>query len=132
MAISLPNGTARTHANALRTRLDEVKTATASMRIDANSSPVSARFRAWVREAMRTAGLSQKAFAINCKQSESVISEALSGSRQFHAEWIDAQPDAFVEVLAVVMLEGRKRPSPRDLALEHLLEAARLLSQEVA
>jgi len=78
---------------------------------------------------MRRNGLSQKAFAINCGQVESVISEALSGSRQFHAEWIDAQADDFIAVLALVMAAGRRMPTPRDLALDHLIEAVRLLHE---
>ena len=132
MGSSVATNDVRTLANGVRRGLNAVRGKDAIARSAANSPPNSARFRGWVRDAMRRAGLSQKAFAINCQQPESVISEALSGSRQFHAEWIDAQSDEFVAVLALVMAEGRRLPTPRDLALDHLTEAVRLLSQEVA
>lgn len=87
----------RTHANAHRIT-------TAALRIDAKNlgSPQDSKtFRALVREAMRLTDLSQKAFALNAGQSESVISEALSGSRHLAAEWVWApgQPDVFIEKL---------------------------------
>jgi hypothetical protein len=56
---------------------------------------------------MRLCGLSNKAFAINAGQSESVISEALSGARHLATEWVWAQPDEFVSTLIDLMKTER-------------------------
>lgn len=51
---------------------------------------------------MHAANLSQKAFAVDANQSESVISEGLNGGRALAFDWVYAQTDvAFhVELLA--------------------------------
>jgi hypothetical protein len=60
-----------------------------------------------VREVMRSVGLSQKAFAINAGQPESVISEALNGQRNIATDWIDAQDDTFVVAYAEGLIKSR-------------------------
>jgi hypothetical protein len=89
MSRSVNVGAVRTLAKPLQ--LDGIRAGKANLRIDANPATKQAvfgTFRAVVREAMRRDELSQKAFAIDCKQSESVVSEALSGTRNLAAEWV--------------------------------------------
>lgn len=96
MADKVANGGARTHANSLRGALSDVRAGDANLRIDAKNiaiAPEKRPYRALVREAMRRSGLSQKAFALDAKQPESVISEALNGSRALPSEWVWGQTD---------------------------------------
>lgn len=87
----------RTLANSdrkVRPEVEDIRTETAKMRIDAKNRQDDAGFgpgRGIVREAMRRSGLTNKAFAIDAKQPESVISEGLSGSRGLQIEWVWAQ-----------------------------------------
>lgn len=98
MAPNVNGQPVRTLANSDSRDLADLRREPARMRIDANSDGILASSgvtRARVREAIRLAGSSQKEFAINAKQSESVISEALGGSRAVNADWIEAQGPAF-------------------------------------
>src|SRR5690349_17868391 len=102
MSRSLASDAVRTVVKAPRTALDELRAGKANLRMDANSVEIAPEiakvpsFRALVREAMRRTDLSQKAFAINADQSDSVISEALNGSRHLAAEWLWVQPETFL------------------------------------
>lgn len=94
----------------VRTLANAVSSHPARARIAANSDqpgPDRRPLRALTREAMRLCGLSNKAFAINAGQSESVISEALSGARHLATEWVWAQPDEFVSTLIDLMKTER-------------------------
>ena len=104
MPTTLPDGPVRTHANRRRDDLGDIRTQPHGLRIDAKNvgSPRDSRsFRSMVREAMRLTDLSQKAFALNAGQPESVISEALNGTRHLASEWVWApgQPSTFIEKL---------------------------------
>lgn len=92
MAHSLPSAAARTHANPRREALlDEIRPGPPSARTGAKNTENRPKYRSLVREAMRIAGLSQKAFAIDADQPESVISDALAGRRAFDGEWARRQ-----------------------------------------
>jgi hypothetical protein len=102
MPSSVSDPSVRTLANDLLGPSSSIRTRPAKARIDAKSvenTPDLRPFRALVREAMRLVDLSNKAFAINAGQPESVISEALTGSRHLAAEWVWAQPDTFMSTL---------------------------------
>lgn len=98
MSRSLAIDGVRTHEKSLRQSLADIPTAPARMGIDENQADVSAGIgapRAAVREAMRRADLSQKAFAICAKSSEGNVSEGFSGVRQIPWAWIWAQDKPF-------------------------------------
>ena len=115
LAVSDPRSLAKTH----RRDLDGLRAGKANLRIDANSGenrPESRKSAAsCVRTAMRAVGLSQKAFAINAHQTESVVSEALSGSgaRNIALEWIHAQDVTFITAW-VEELSREKGLTPRS------------------
>lgn len=88
----------RTEANDVRRDLSGIRAKDGMVRSGANTDGVSASSggcRARTREAIARAGMSHKEFAINCKQPQSVISEALSGSRAINMDWFEAQPESF-------------------------------------
>lgn len=99
MAHTVKADPVRTLANSLRSDLDTIRAGKANLRIDANSvenAPTPRRQAArGVRNAMSSVGLSQKAFAVDAKQTESVISEALSASRALALEWLYQQDQVF-------------------------------------
>lgn len=102
MRSSVARADVRSQSNPRREDLDGIRAGKANLRIDAKNAGISAdspSFRSMVREAMREVGLTNKAFAINADQSESVISEALSGTRHLSAEWVWAQDDVFWKAL---------------------------------
>lgn len=97
MASTLGSSALRTPVKAVHSALDDIRAGDANLRMDAKSAAAPAGFgpfRALVREAMRRAQMSQKVFAIDAKQPESVISEAFSGTRPLAAEWIGLQTSA--------------------------------------
>ena len=107
MASTVGNNALRTHANGLRDRLDGVSPKPARVRSAAKTAeirPESRKGGSLVREAMRTADLSQKAFALDASQTESTVSEGLSGGRNLAFDWILNQTDlgfrvSFIEAL---------------------------------
>lgn len=111
----------RTHVNPRRTDLDGIRAGNANLRIDAKTATKveqSRQFRLLVREAMQAAGLSQKAFAIEAGQSESVISEALAGTRNLAADWVWAQDDAFWLALSTRIASARNFSPEREDEIE--------------
>lgn len=110
MADTLQGQAVRTEANPVRPDLSDIRAGESNLRIGANSvgnAELSGAFRAKVREAKRRDDLTNKAFAIDCKQSESIVSEALSGSRTLNAEWLWMQRDSFWLHLIDVVRESR-------------------------
>jgi hypothetical protein len=103
MSRTVGNAAVRTHENGLRARTTRLRTLANS---DENR-PETRNSGALVREVMRSVGLSQKAFAINAGQPESVISEALNGQRNIATDWIDAQDDTFVVAYAEGLIKSR-------------------------
>lgn len=102
MPRSLSDPLVRTLAKPHRADLTDLRAGKANLRIDANSLENAEQKRGFlqlVRDAMREADLSQKAFAVDAQQSESVISEALSGGRHLSADWLYAQNDGFLLAL---------------------------------
>ena len=83
---------------------------------------------------MRAVDLSQKVFAAEAKQTESVISEALSGTRHLSGEWLYAQSDQFL--IALVELIERTRGltaiSKASRRAERIGELVRLLIEGAA
>lgn len=94
MASTLTSAAVRTEAKSLRgevTNLNDLRAGDGNLRMDAKSTAIPASYgpyRGVIREAMRRADLSQKAFAIDAKQPISVISEALGGTRNLAGEWV--------------------------------------------
>lgn len=122
----------RTHANPDRASLDEIRAGKANLRIDAKNlgnAPGIESIRPLVREAMRRAGLSQKAFAIDAGITESVLSEALSGARHLSVDWLWSQGDLFVAELIKLVSERRNltEQTQRSLRAERVAELVRLL-----
>src|ERR1051326_6814701 len=108
MQASLPVEPERMQANPHRGPLDGLRAGKANLRIDAKTVEniqEKGDVRQIARDAMRAIGLSQKAFAINAGQTESVISEALSGTRNLAVEWVYAQEDAYL----VEFIDGMER-----------------------
>lgn len=100
----------RTPAKSHREALDELSAKGSTMRMQVKTDEKTEEkrtFRAVVREVMRRVDLSQKAFAINAGQSESVISEALSGTRHLAMEWLWAQEDTFWNALIEAIEDER-------------------------
>lgn len=111
----------RSQSNSRRSDLDGIRAGNANLRIDAKTAAKieqSRQFRLLVREAMRDAGLSQKAFAIEAGQSESVISEALAGTRNLAADWVWAQDDAFWLALSTRISSARGFSAEREDEIE--------------
>jgi hypothetical protein len=94
MADIVGGAVVRSHANTRRASLDDVRAGAANVRMAAKDLENAPEYRELVREAMRRSGLSQKAFAIDAGQTESVISEALHAKRAFDVQWIWRQTSA--------------------------------------
>jgi len=98
MATTVRASDVRPEANPVHRNLSDVRPVAAKMRPDAKEDALSARSgvtRARVREAMSLAGISQKEFAINAKQPQSVVSEALGGIRAIQLDWLELQDQPF-------------------------------------
>lgn len=133
MSSSVGNAALRTHANGLRTSLDDISPKAARVRTVAKTvenAPEPRKSAAIAREAMRRTDTSQKAFAIGAKQPESVISEGLNGQRNLAFDWIDAQEDAFVLTFVDVWLASRNL-TPQNQRAARLKLAATLFQQLV-
>lgn len=90
MKPSLQSPGLRTPANPHHSDLDDIRAGKSNLRIDAKELPNPAGYgpcRSVVREAMRRGGITNKIVAICSKQPESVISEALGGTRSLNLEW---------------------------------------------
>jgi len=136
-AVRTPANPLRRATDGVRPELDTLRAGKANLRIEANSSENIEHKRDFlllVRDAMREADLSQKAFAINAKQSESVISEALGGTRNLSADWLYAQPDRFVQILIDKVSIARNLTAESKAALQRarILELIGLLLERTA
>lgn len=121
----------RTHANPLREALDSVQPKPARVRTAAKNDEIrrdSRKSAELVREVMRSVDLSQKAFAVNADQPESVVSESLNGQRNLAFDWMDAQDDTFVAAFAQAWLESRQL-SPQNQRSARVKLAATLFQQ---
>ncbi|HXI99499.1 MAG TPA: helix-turn-helix transcriptional regulator [Gemmatimonadaceae bacterium] len=133
MTPTLPNEPLRTPLNSLRCR-------PAKARIDANSSAGIERsetrreFVSLIRRAMKSADMSQKAFALNAGIPESVLSDGFNGVRNFSADWLWFQPNAFwIELRNEIdTAKGLTTDNARAIRAERIGELVRLLIQEVA
>lgn len=99
----------------------------------ANAS-VSTALVAIVQQAMSETGLSQKAFAINAEQSQSVVSEAFNGRRTLALGWLWAQDDVFLlRFFELAMKERRLTPEHASaIRRRRIVELMDLLLQECA
>jgi hypothetical protein len=123
----------RMQSAALRTQSNPLSARTTRLRTLSNSDenrPETRKSAPLVREVMRSVGLSQKAFAINCGQAESVISEALHGQRNIATDWIDAQDDTFVVAYAEGLIKSRGL-LPRNKRQARMATAIALMQQLV-
>lgn len=94
-----------------------------------------AKSRVAVRDAMRATGTSQKVFAINARQAESVVSDALNArGRHLDAEWIVDQGvpfvTAFITSLSAQM--GITVETRKQVRAERAAELFRLLFEDIA
>lgn len=83
---------------------------------------------------MSESGLSQKAFAINARQPQSVISDALNSRRHLSAEWIWLQENDFlVKFFALVSLaRGLTAENAAAARRRRIVELIELLLVEAA
>lgn len=87
---------------------------------------------------MRTVDLSQKAFALGAQQSESVVSEALGGTRNLAFEWLVQQDVAFLSALIEEVQREKgitaqsKREAKRHLAVALLAQILDLMDEGAA
>jgi len=116
----------------VRARLAGIRAKDARVRIDPNQKEV----LGCIRRAMSTRGLSQKAFAITARCTESELSDALNGrdNRRFDVEWVWRQDDDFViafldEVTAARGLTPENKSAVRRRRIIELID---LLLQEMA
>ena len=127
-ATTVANGAARRHANSHRGDLDGIRAGASNLRMAANSDENTPEYRNLVREALRRSGLSQKAFAIDAGQPESVISDGLAGRRAFDVQWIWRQTDGvFRRTLRALEDEaaGSDPTQARQESFDDFMEIAR-------
>lgn len=134
MRSTIPTPAPRTHANALRRTLDEVR---ATSQPPAKVSEVSAERHiplGLIRAAATDCELSQKALALNAGCTESEMSDALAGRRNFALAWIWAQDDAFLLRFLELAMQARGLTPDAQKAVraERIAELVRLLLMEAA
>lgn len=120
-------------ADDLRSQLNTIRGRSVKARIDANPTPA-VELLPLIRQAMSETNLSQKAFAINAHQPESVISEAFNARRNFAAEWWWAQPDTFLLRFLELTMDARHLTPESASAIRRrrIVELIDLLLTEVA
>lgn len=133
--------TPRTHANPVDSDSDRLRADLSKVRATSQppvkSHEVSADradLLVLIRDAARDCNLSQKELALNAHCSESELSDALSGRRNFSATWLWLQPDTFllrfVELLTAA--RGLTPAAVREVRAARIAELVRLLLTEAA
>lgn len=127
MADIVGGDSVRSHAKTLRADLSTLRAGDANVRMAANSLENRPEYRELVREAMRRSGTTQKVFAIDAEQSESVISEALHGKRALDIQWIWRQGAAFRHELRALedALSGDDPRASREDTFQDFVAIAR-------
>jgi hypothetical protein len=134
MANTVATAATRRHSNDLRADLSKVR-ATSQPPVKAHEvSADRSELLILIRDAARDCNLSQKALAINAGCTESELSDALSGRRNFAATWIWNQPDTFLLrfVELITAARGLTPAAVREVRAARIAELVRLLLTEAA
>lgn len=133
MAHTMAQPDPRTPANARRSRLDDIRATRQGVRSVANAVETPALLPL-IADAMRLVGLSQKAFALQAEQPESVISEALAGRRHFAIEWLWKQDGVFLLRFFAMVMDARQLTPENISAIrrQRIVELVDLLLMECA